>query len=115
MREGDCIHFTGMQHKTCAVGVSYDDVKAKDRRPVRLACLNASYPSSATCHRFTPRTAEQAAKERAETDAAIAAALAGKCPQCGATCTRHESESAAVIACPTHGFVMRECRRIGEP
>lgn len=33
MRKGVCKHFTGIQNKTCELGIKYDDVTTNPKRP----------------------------------------------------------------------------------
>jgi hypothetical protein len=40
-----CKHFTGIQNKTCAVGVAYADVKDTVTRPYRWPCLDTDVPN----------------------------------------------------------------------
>lgn len=116
---GDCIHFNGTQHERCKAGVRYSDARVERvGRPRGLPCLarqigGGERPDSCNCYEPTsPLLAALIERESAE---AIAAVLAGACPQCLVTCERDEGERTTVLTCAEHGFVSRECRRIGEP
>jgi hypothetical protein len=92
-----CRHFTGIQHKTCAVGVAYNDVRdASQPGPYRWPCLESSWGhidaslrrATTTCDRLSLLTQEEhRAKDeelRAAVDKALAAVESGVCHICGA-------------------------------
>lgn len=118
MKPGDCKHFNGIQHEVCPKGVAYDSVRdASGPGMVQHPCLKLPgyRPATTTCPYFEALSDDEYAKQKAEMVAVIAAALGGKCPECGAVCERRDSARTTMWECPTHGFVMRGCRRIGEP
>lgn len=59
MRPNTCKHFTGIQNKTCAVGIAYDDARAPSRH---WPCLTPDVPCAS---RVYPTQEEIDAEERA--------------------------------------------------
>jgi hypothetical protein len=68
MRPNVCVHFTGVQHDTCKVGVRYDDVKDTSTRPYRWPCTSRG----GSCASFLAPTAEEIAADEAATTAVFA-------------------------------------------
>lgn len=71
MRAGDCRHFTGILHKTCAAGVTYESVKDKSQPGmVRLPCIK-SRPTEVVCAKFSATTKEEEADFKRQVDDSI--------------------------------------------
>ena len=115
MRAGDCKHFTGIQHERCTAGVRYLDVRDSSQPgPYSWPCLKLR-PCTTTCGKFESVTADEEQAFQRESDRILAAVLADKCPECNADLLIAKSGGSCVKSCPTHGFVSRECRVLGEP
>lgn len=54
-RYAKCRHFTGIQNKTCKVGISYESVRDESARPYGFPCLL----SGGKCERCSPLTDEE--------------------------------------------------------
>lgn len=110
-----CKHFSGIQHDACKAGVRYRDVRdeTKPYTAGRYPCLRRG--ESTPCASRQYPTAEEEAAEEAAWARAFAATEDGKCPTCGRELVAQHSERSSVLTCPEHGFVRRDCRRIGEP
>jgi hypothetical protein len=85
-----CVHFHGIQHKTCAAGVHYSTMRG------RLPCIARYAKPEATCALRELETHAAAAARRdsivAAMDAAFADVAAGRCHVCQAAVepsTRH--------------------------
>ena len=83
-----CRHFTGIQHKTCAAGVKYMDVRDSSRPgPYRWPCISMGETATTECAQRSLLTQEEHAARYAEIEAAVAEAVAkmnrGECHVCG--------------------------------
>lgn len=89
-----CVHFTGVQHKTCKAGVSYDSLP-KGR--VFDACLSSV---DGICASLQRRTREQAEAEVREEELAIERVMLCR----SAITDRHGAETRVrgQIECPTN-------------
>jgi hypothetical protein len=107
-KAGTCIHFNGIQNKTCDAGIAYDSLNFPDGKTHTriLPCLQrlANEASQRTrkpiaeCPQRLEPTAQQIAESAAEVKAAIARDLKIKgyrglhdCPGCGGKQTLHIS------------------------
>jgi hypothetical protein len=84
-----CRHFTGIQHKACAAGVPYVDVRDSSQPgPYRWPCLDTGRGTGGECKSLALMTQEEHAAAEAELQAIVDKALAdiasGKCHECGA-------------------------------
>jgi hypothetical protein len=81
----ECVHFNGIQHGTCKVGVTYTDVSDKSVRPYGFPCLQVHVT---TCPKREHPTLEAATAEIDEWDRAftrVNTAMKAICPvQAGA-------------------------------
>lgn len=116
MKSGDCIHFTGIQHVSCKAGVEYESLERSPGPGIRkLPCLAATLPGCrTTCPSFRAMTPEEEAAEEELIQKAIKNYLEDWCPECGTPLVVSTSPRSTVKSCPTHGFVGRSCRRVGE-
>ena len=84
-----CRHFTGIQHKACALGIVYDSVR--DASGGRNPCLTliGTEPATMRCPHRSLLTQEEFAAQDAALMAAgeklVASLEAGRCPSCGAS------------------------------
>lgn len=111
-----CRHFNGIQHNVCRAGVSYSEMRDVSGSPTRWPCLRlpGQAECKTSCAQFSALTIDEMREQRAAATRAIEAALADRCPTCGAELVVQENESVVVKACKVHGFVMRGCKRISE-
>lgn len=70
MKETDCQHFNGIQHKTCRAGVSYDQFAGFCLPCLPFLCSNSSRPPG-QCEKYVSVTPDQIAAREAEGNAAI--------------------------------------------
>ena len=64
-----CVHFNGVQHKTCNAGVLYVDVRdSSGKSPYRWPCLTivGERPCTTTCAQYRAKSAEEIAAEERE-------------------------------------------------
>jgi len=90
---GKCVHFTGCQHETCAVGLRYDEVR-KSHEPLSLPgggrigrslpCVRSLNPAGVTCSQYREPTAEEIAADEAELQRHLTALGEGRSPCCNA-------------------------------
>lgn len=113
--EEKCRHFNGIQHKECRAGVPYMSVRDESQGPYRWPCLRlpAQRECRTKCAKLSILTREELLARRAEMSAAIEAAIAGKCPQCGMELEKQENHNVVVQVCAVHGFVSRGCKHAG--
>jgi hypothetical protein len=108
-----CRHFRGVQHKTCEAGVELASLRdTSGPGMARWPCIQGSGERAAvtSCEKRSLLTADEQRELYARLDAAMADAMADKCPQCGAALTVRGGGGAVVKTCPAHGFVMRGCK-----
>lgn len=67
--ENRCVHFTGVQHQSCAAGVKYDDVKDTTKRPYAFPCFKDDGCTSCEKRRFP--TEDEVNRELEERDASF--------------------------------------------
>lgn len=60
-KEHRCRHFTGIQNKTCEIGIEYESIKDKSGSPFRWICYEAD--SCVPCASFQPFTDEEIAEQ----------------------------------------------------
>jgi hypothetical protein len=91
-----CIHFRGIQHRTCKAGVDFDTVKVPGN------CIAGDNP--VTCAQRCLMTPEQVAAEIAAQDARVDAMLEkvkrGECTTCGAKIDRASQAGSCIYAEP---------------
>ncbi len=106
-KHGTCVHFRGIQHATCAAGVSLVSVRdASQPGPYRWPCLTlrADLKATTTCPSFREPTAEEIAADEAEFKAAMDRmrdnAAKGLCNTCGVKTTSVRQAGHCVYANP---------------
>lgn len=112
-----CRHFRGIQHKTCEAGVETAPLRdTSGPGMARWPCIRIASEREATtsCPSRSLLSQEEIAAEHSMLMRAMDDAIAGKCPQCGATLTVREGGGTQVKTCPVHGFVMRGCKVIDD-
>lgn len=112
--KGRCVHFNGVQNRTCEAGVAYDLFRRKDEAGTQthsMPCLRFLHERSAEggrpiapCELLRWPTDEEVAAEVAESDEALAAFL-GKlasdvCPHCDRKIERKQQVGRCVYADP---------------
>lgn len=104
MKKADkCIHFTGIQHNTCAVGVKYDDVQDKSTSPYSLPCLGSCNPGGATCDKRelpTPEEVEASAAEIKKRFASISKARGAIVVACDGPWKKGMGGQSGTMTCP---------------
>ena len=89
-RDGTCVHFRGIQHKTCAAGIDMASMRdASQPGPYRWPCITLAPDKKATttCPQFREPTAEEIAADEAAFQAALdrmrERTRNGECNECG--------------------------------
>lgn len=120
MRKGTCIHFHGIQHKTCAAGLELASVRDSSQPgPYRWPCLTLAgrEPATTKCSLYLDPTDEQIAAWDQQVAAAFTALDQGLSPCCKAPLDESQVDKNGTgnrycSACKQ--WVMRGCNRIGE-
>lgn len=98
-----CVHFTGVQHDVCKVGVRYEDLP-REKPPVGLIQIPCINPSCGGCDKRQFPTNEQAQIEADEWEETIEKFLGrlkdGDCPHCGVKVTKRIQVGPCVYAEP---------------
>lgn len=98
-----CEHFTGIQHKACAAGVTYDSVK-DGGKPIALPCLPGWRPCNSTCEKRKLPTREEAEVIEAKREEALQAFLRkgqlGICATCDTESTDWYQNGACIYSRP---------------
>lgn len=80
-----CKHYNGIPSKTCRAGVSYEDVKGEERRPLNYPCFKDS-GCTVVCSKAEFRTPEEVAEEERKVEEVVKAFLDNIgndiCPHC---------------------------------
>lgn len=112
MKIGNCVHFTGMQNKTCDADVLYSDMRDVSAPGIaHWPCLPSMHkrPCATTCPKFRAMTPEECEAEEKELTRLCMEALKGNCPDCGKQMERKDFPGGYVLVCETHGERFREC------
>lgn len=67
MRKGSCVHFTGVMRGSCAIGISYIEV----RKGGPVPCITLNGRRNDCCDKYQEPTAEQIAADEREIDLAM--------------------------------------------
>lgn len=110
-----CRHFNGVHHKTCNIGIAYEDVKGPK---YALPCI--SDPNAPTCESRSLLTRAEAEAEEAESAAIVKAYLddlaSDRCPICHQPITKRQQVGRCVYGEPCghrlyQGTLPKEARR----
>lgn len=101
-----CIHFRGIQHKTCEAGVELLSVRdASQPGPYRWPCLTIDHKAATTtCASFRAPTPEEHEQRERETTQLLERFFerqrAGLCTECGVKITNVRQHGRCVYAAP---------------